>query len=50
VEFVEDARLYPVDLTTGSRGDQVTRIDVDPQSLIFPFEHQILVQSNTEEG
>ena len=50
VEFVEDARLYAANLITGERGEQVQRIDVDAQSLVFSFEHQILVQSNTEEG
>lgn len=44
VEFVEDVRLFGADPTTGTRGDAVQRLDLDPLSLVFSFEHQVLVE------
>jgi predicted phage baseplate assembly protein len=44
VEFVEDARLFGADPTTGERGDAVQRIEIGSTTLVFSFEHQVLVE------
>jgi predicted phage baseplate assembly protein len=44
VEFVEDARLFGADPVTGVRGEQTQRIDIGPNTLVFSYEHQVLVQ------
>jgi predicted phage baseplate assembly protein len=42
-ELVEDARLFPADPTTGRRGEASQRIEIRPNTLVFPFEHQVVV-------
>lgn len=44
VEFVQDVRLFGADPTTGTRGKPVDRLDLDAHSLVFSFEHQVLVE------
>jgi predicted phage baseplate assembly protein len=44
VELVEDARLFAADPTTGERGKQVDRIDVEPNALVFSYDHRVLVE------
>lgn len=46
-EVVEDARVYPADPITGERREQTQRLEIDPNALVFPFEHQVLVQEST---
>ncbi len=46
VELVEDARLFSADPVTGSRGNEVTRIDVAAHSLVFSFDHQVRVEEH----
>ena len=41
VEYVEDARLFAADPITGQRGEPAERIDVDRDSLVFSFGHQV---------
>ncbi|HEU0133108.1 MAG TPA: putative baseplate assembly protein [Mycobacteriales bacterium] len=41
-DLVEEIRLYPADLRTGERHDEVPRVDVDPNALVFSYEHQVL--------
>ena len=44
VELVEDARLFGADPVTGRRGDQLQRIQLDDNALVFSFGHQVLVE------
>jgi predicted phage baseplate assembly protein len=46
VELVEDVRLFSADPVSGSRGKEVTRIDVAAHSLVFSFEHHIRVEEH----
>jgi len=43
-EVVEDARLFGADPVTGQRGQQTQRLELEPQALIFSYEHQVLVE------
>ncbi len=43
-EVVEDARLFGADPVTGQRGQQTTRLELEPQALVFSYEHQVLVE------
>ena len=45
VEFVEDARLFGADPATGQRGESATRIDLDPNTLVFSYEHRVRVEA-----
>ena len=42
-EFVEDVRLFGADPLTGRRGTQVQRLELDPNSLVYSYGHQIMV-------
>jgi predicted phage baseplate assembly protein len=46
VELVEDLRLFGADPVTGRRGAEVQRLDLDPDSLVFSFEHQVRVEAS----
>jgi predicted phage baseplate assembly protein len=41
VELVQEVKLFPVDLETGERGDEVQRIDVDADTLVVSHEHMV---------
>jgi hypothetical protein len=43
VDLIEDARMFPADPITGQRGDAITRIDLEPDSLVFSYGHQVQV-------
>ncbi len=43
VEMVNDARLFAADPITGRRGEAVPRLDIDPHSLVFSYQHQVKV-------
>lgn len=43
-ELVEDARLFGADPVTGQRGQQTTRLELEPHALVFSYEHQVLVE------
>jgi hypothetical protein len=43
VDLIEDARMFPANLGTGQRGDAITRIDLEPDSLALSYRHQIQV-------
>jgi predicted phage baseplate assembly protein len=45
VDLIEDARMFPADPISGQRGDAITRIDLDPDSLVFSYGHQVQVVS-----
>ena len=46
VELVEDLRIFGADPVTGKRGAEVTRLNLDKHSLVFSFEHQVLVEEH----
>jgi hypothetical protein len=46
VELVEDLRLFGANPVTGERGAESGRIDLDPDSLVFSFDHQLLVEEH----
>jgi predicted phage baseplate assembly protein len=46
VELVEDVRLFSADPVTGVRGGEAARIELEPNSLVFSYEHQIRVESS----
>ena len=43
VDLIEDARMFPADPISGQRGEPITRIDLDPDSLVFSYGHQVQV-------
>lgn len=44
VAIIEDARLFAADPVTGERGHAVDRVDIDTETLVFSYEHQIQVR------
>ena len=46
VELVEDVRLFSADPVTGVRGHEAARIDLEANSLVFSYEHQIRVEAH----
>jgi len=44
VDLVEDVRLFGANPVTGDRGAAVQRLDVGGDSLVFSYEHQVLVE------
>jgi predicted phage baseplate assembly protein len=44
VELVDDARLFAADPTTGTRGKAVQRLELEPNALVFSYEHRVLVE------
>ncbi|MFI9274109.1 putative baseplate assembly protein [Kitasatospora sp. NPDC052896] len=46
VELVEDVRLFTADPVTGVRGREDRRIDLDANSLVFSYEHQVRVEAH----
>ncbi|MEZ0092241.1 putative baseplate assembly protein [Streptacidiphilus sp. EB129] len=46
VELVEDVRLFSADPVTGVRGKEAGRIDLDANSLVFSYEHQVRVEAH----
>jgi hypothetical protein len=45
VELVEDVRLFSADPVTGVRGKEARRIDLDANSLVCSYEHQVRVEA-----
>ncbi len=43
-ELVEDVRLFGADPITGQRGQATQRLDLEPNALVFSYEHQLLVE------
>lgn len=46
VDLVEDIRLFGANPVTGERGEETQRLDVDPHSLIFSYEHHVRVEDH----
>jgi len=42
-DYVEEARLYPADPTTGSRGEAAPAIELGADMLPFSYDHQVVV-------
>lgn len=42
-DYVEEARLYPADPTTGARGEAAATIELGPDMLPFSYDHQVRV-------
>lgn len=45
-EFVEEARLFAADPISGERGDAIQRINIDPNALVFSYEHRVRVEEH----
>jgi len=46
VDMVEDARLFGANPVTGERGKETQRLELDPYSLIFSYEHHVRVEEH----
>ncbi len=46
IGVIDDARLYAADPVSGERGPATQRVDIDPDALLFSYEHQILVEES----
>ncbi|MFE9566803.1 putative baseplate assembly protein [Streptomyces sp. NPDC006487] len=46
VAIVEEVRLFNANPVTGARGEETDRVTLDRDSLIFSFEHQVLVEGS----
>ncbi|MEV8374605.1 putative baseplate assembly protein [Kribbella sp. NPDC056861] len=46
VQAVEDIRLFTANPVTGERGTEQQRVDLERNSLVFSFEHQIRVEEH----
>jgi predicted phage baseplate assembly protein len=44
-EIVEDVRIFGADPLTGERGKPTDRLDVEPNALVFSYDHQVLVEA-----
>jgi len=45
-EYIEEVRLYGADLTTGTRGESTTRLVLEPNTLVFSYQHQVRVEGS----
>ncbi|MBA7468473.1 hypothetical protein ES707_03724 [subsurface metagenome] len=43
-DYIEEARLFPIDPTTGERQEATTRISISPNSLLCSYKHEIIVE------
>jgi hypothetical protein len=46
VEMVEDVRVFAANPVTGERGKQTQRLNLEPNSLVFSFEHHVRVEEH----
>jgi predicted phage baseplate assembly protein len=46
VDMVEDARLFGANPVTGERGKETQKLELDPYSLLFSYEHQVRVEQH----
>jgi len=46
VALVEDVRLFTADPVTGVRGTETQRVDLEANSLVFSFDHQIRIEEH----
>ena len=45
VDIVEDVRLFGANPVTRERGQATQRLELDAASLVFSFDHQVMVES-----
>jgi hypothetical protein len=43
VDLVEDVRLFGANMVTGERGAPAQRLELDPNGLVFSYQHQVRV-------
>jgi predicted phage baseplate assembly protein len=43
-ELVEDVRIFAADPVSGERGKPTERLEVEPNALVFSYDHQVLVE------
>jgi hypothetical protein len=43
--YVEEALMFGADPVTGDRGGRIERIEIEPNGLVFSFDHQLRVIS-----
>ena len=43
-QLVEDVRIFGADPITGQRGQATQRLELEPNALVFSYEHQVLVE------
>jgi predicted phage baseplate assembly protein len=43
-ELVQDVRLFGADPVSGQRGQATQRLDLEPNALVFSYEHQLMVE------
>ena len=46
VDMVEDARLFGANPVTGERGKETRKLELDPYSLVFSYEHQVRAEQH----
>jgi predicted phage baseplate assembly protein len=46
VDLVEDVRLFTADPVTGVRGAETQRVELEPNSLVFSFDHHLRVEEH----
>ena len=46
VDMIEDARLFGANPVTGERGKETQKLELDPYSLLFSYEHQVRVEQH----
>jgi predicted phage baseplate assembly protein len=46
VDMVEDARLFGANPVTGERGKETRKLELDPYSLLFSYEHHVRVEQH----
>jgi len=46
VDMVEDARLFGANPVTGERGKETRKLELDPYSLLFSYEHHVRVEKH----
>ena len=47
-ELVEEVRIFGADPVTGERGKATDRLEVEPNALVFSYDHQVLVEGRHE--
>lgn len=46
-EIVEEVRIFGADPVTGERGKATDRLEVEPQALVFSYDHQVMVEAES---
>lgn len=46
-EIVEDVRIFGADPVTGERGKATERLEVEPNALVFSYDHQVMVEASS---